>query len=117
MPIELEKESKNLNKYIDYVEAQVNYTQEELKADLLERGLSEEEATYVMTFYKPHIKQRMFSRSFSFCGRIRRLEYCLSFIFFLFYIAIIQVVIDLGAVTTSGGVFILLSLIPLYWFI
>lgn len=45
MPIELEKESKNLNKYIDYVEAQVNYTQEELKADLLERGLSEEEAT------------------------------------------------------------------------
>ena len=30
MPIELEKESKNLNKYIDYVEAQVNYTQEEL---------------------------------------------------------------------------------------
>lgn len=117
MPIELEKESKNLNKFIEYVEAQVNYTQEEIKSDLLERGLSEEEATYVMTFYKPHIKQRMFSRSFSFCGRIRRLVYCLSFIFFLFYIAIIQVVIDLGAVTTSGGVFILLSLIPLYWFI
>ena len=86
MPIELEKESKNLNKFIEYVEAQVNYTQEEIKSDLLERGLSEEEATYVMTFYKPHIKQRMFSRSFSFCGRIRRLEYCLSFIFFLFYI-------------------------------
>ena len=39
------------------------------------------------------------------------------FHFFLFYIAIIQVVIDLGAVTTLGGVFILLSLIPLYWFI
>lgn len=76
MPIELEKESKNLNKFIEYVEAQVNYTQEEIKSDLLERGLSEEEATYVMTFYKPHIKQRMFSRSFSFCGRIRRLEYC-----------------------------------------
>lgn len=84
MPIELEKESKNLNKFIEYVEAQVNYTQEEIKSDLLERGLSEEEATYVMTFYKPHIKQRMFSRSFSFCGRIRRLEYCLSFIFFSF---------------------------------
>ena len=78
MPIELEKESKNLNKFIEYVEAQVNYTQEEIKSDLLERGLSEEEATYVMTFYKPHIKQRMFSRSFSFCGRIRRLEYCLN---------------------------------------
>lgn len=76
MPIELEKESKNLNKFIEYVEAQVNYTQEEIKSDLLERGLSEEEATYVMTFYKPHIKQRMFSRSFSFCGRIRRLPYC-----------------------------------------
>ena len=56
MPIELEKESKNLNKYIEYVEAQVNYTQEEIKSDLLERGLSEEEVTYVMSFYKPHIK-------------------------------------------------------------
>lgn len=43
MPIELEKESKNLNKYIEYVEAQVNYTQEEIKSDLLERGLSEED--------------------------------------------------------------------------
>ena len=43
MPIELEKESKNLNKFIEYVEAQVNYTQEEIKSDLLERGLSEED--------------------------------------------------------------------------
>lgn len=59
----------------------------------------------------------MFSHPFSFRGRIRRLEYCLSFIFSYIYIAVIRVVNDLGAVTTSGGVFILLSLIPLYWFI
>lgn len=117
MPIELEKESKNLNKYIDYVEAQVNYTQEELKADLLERGLSEEEVTYVMTFFKPHIKQRMFSRLFSFSGRIRRLEYCLSLLFSYIYMFIIRVVNDLITVTTLEGVFILLSLIPLNWFI
>ena len=117
MAIELEKESKNLDKYIEYVEAQVNYTQEELKANLLERGLSEEEATYVMIFYKSHIKQKMFSRPFSFSGRIRRLEYCLSFIFVYIYIAIIEVLVDLITDTTLRGVFMLLSLIPLYWFI
>lgn len=117
MAINLEKESKDLGKYIDYVKAQVNYTEEELKEDLLKRGLSEGEVSYVMTFYKPHVKQRMYSHPFSFRGRIRRLEYCLSFIFSYIYIAVIRVVNDLGAVTTSGGVFILLSLIPLYWFI
>ena len=86
MAIDLEKESKDLGKYIDYVKAQVNYTEEELKEDLLKRGLSDDEVSYVMTFCKPHVKQRMFSHPFSFRGRIRRLEYCLSLIIVYIYI-------------------------------
>ena len=45
MAIDLEKESKDLGKYIDYVKAQVNYTEEELKEDLLKRGLSDDEVS------------------------------------------------------------------------
>lgn len=47
MAIDLEKESKDLDKYIDYVKAQVNYTEEELKEDLLKRGLSEDEVVHM----------------------------------------------------------------------
>lgn len=114
MSIDLKKESKNLDKYIEYVEAQVNYTQEELKADLLGRGLSEEDATYVMTFYKPHIKQRMFSHPFSFKGRIRRLEYGLSVIIIYAYCFLIQILLDINP--EAAGILALLTIIPLYWF-
>lgn len=54
MAIELNKNEKNLNQYIDYVNNQINYTGEELKIDLAQRGLSEDEIDYVMAFYKPH---------------------------------------------------------------
>lgn len=88
MAIKLEKGNKDLDKYIEYVKAQGNHTPDELKADLLERGLSEDEATYVMAFYKPHVKQRMFSNPFSFYGRIRRLEFGLSMIVYFFWLVI-----------------------------
>lgn len=88
MAIELEKENKDLDKYIEYVKAQVNYTSEELKADLLQRGLSEDETAYVMTFYKPHVKQRMFSNPFSFHGRIGRQEFGLSMVVYFFWMFI-----------------------------
>lgn len=117
MAIYLEKESKDLDKYIDYVKAQVNYTEEELKEDLLKRGLSEDEVSYVMTFYKPHVKQRMFSHPFSFRWRIRRLEYCLSLIIVYIYISIIEQFTDIITDTTLGAIFLLISLIPLYWFL
>ncbi len=41
MAIELNKNEKNLNQYIDYVNNQINYTGEELKSILAQRGLSE----------------------------------------------------------------------------
>ena len=109
MAIELEKESKDLNKYIDYVESQVNYTAEELKADLLERGLSEDEASYVMTFYRPCVKQSMFSHPFSFSGRIRRLEFGLS------YILYILLMVCIGALSDEAPILGLFA-IPLIWF-
>ena len=117
MAIDLEKESKDLGKYIDYVKAQINYTEEELKEDLLKRGLSDDEVSYVMTFCKPHVKQRMFSHPFSFRGRIRRLEYCLSLIIVYIYISIIEQFTDIITDTTLGAIFLLISLIPLYWFL
>lgn len=66
MAIELNKNEKNLNQYIDYVNNQINYTGEELKIDLAQRGLSEDEIDYVMAFYKPHIKQKCFPILFLF---------------------------------------------------
>lgn len=68
MAIELNKNEKNLNQYIDYVNNQINYTGEELKIDLAQRGLSEDEIDYVMAFYKPHIKQKMFGSLAKACG-------------------------------------------------
>lgn len=58
--------TKNLDKYIEYVNAQRNYTSGELKADLAERGLSEQEIDYIMTFYKPREKQKNVSTSILF---------------------------------------------------
>lgn len=109
MDVDLEKANKNLEKYIEYVNAQVNYTKEEMKADLLERGLSEDDATYVMSFYRSHVKQRMFCSPFSFKGRIRRLEFGLSYILYLLLIFCISVLSD------GAPVFVLLA-IPVVWF-
>lgn len=111
--IELNK-TKDLDKYIEYVNAQRYYTSEELKADLAERCLSEQEIDYVMTFYKPKEKQGMFKHPFSFNGRIRRKEYGLSIILMYIYAIIIGLVIG---IVNGGDGMINVLLIPIYWFI
>ncbi len=60
---------------------------------------------------------RMFSRPFSFKGRIRRLEYGISFIIYFIWYMILE-----GAsksTTTSQGtaVFLLISIVPIFWFL
>lgn len=112
MGIDLEKKDKNLDNYIEYVNAQVNQTGEELRDDLFKRGLTEDEVDYVMTFYKPVRKQRMFSHPFSFHGRIRRLEYGLSVIVIYAYCFVFQMFVE----SNPDSSIILLTLIPLYWF-
>lgn len=115
MAIDLNKNEKNLNQYIDYVNNQINYTGEELKIDLAQRGLSEDEIDYVMAFYKPHIKQKMFSHPFSFHGRIRRLEYGLSVVLVYIYSFFIVFISELMG-EESATLLSLILIIPLYWF-
>lgn len=63
----------------------------------------------------------MFKRSFSFRGRIRRLEYGLSMIAIFIYVIIINVItgtISLFSANPDGAVvFIIIMCIPLYWFL
>lgn len=59
-------------------------------------------------------KQGMFRNPFSFNGRIRRLEYGISYI--LMYIYAISIGFIVGAVDGSEGI-MYLFLIPAYWFI
>jgi len=114
MGIDLEKNKKNLDDYIEYVNAQVNLTPEELRKDLANRGLTEDEVKYVMTFYRPVSKQKMFSHPFSFQGRIRRLEYGLSVIIIYAYCFLIQIFVDISP--EAAGIIALLTIVPLYWF-
>ena len=62
-------------------------------------------------------KQRMFSAPFSFHGRIRRLEYGLSYIITYIWAIIVEVLV--GAANVNEGVIylLLLLLIPEYWFL
>jgi uncharacterized membrane protein YhaH (DUF805 family) len=59
-----------------------------------------------------NVKQVMFSKSFSFDGRIRRLEYFISFIIFYILINFIELTYKI-----SRNDIIYLINIPLYWFI
>lgn len=114
MSIDLGKTKKNLDDYIEYVNAQVNFTPDELRNDLANRGLKEDEVNFVMTFYRPVNKQKMFSHPFSFHGRIRRLEYGLSVIIIYAYCFLIQILVDINP--ESAGILALLTIVPLYWF-
>ncbi len=119
MGIDLEKNKKNLDDYIKYVNTQMNFTPEELRNDLTNRGLTEDEVNYVMTFYRPVNKQKMFSHPFSFHGRIRRLEYGLSVIIYYAYYFLISILsrILLYNNLEVAGTLALLTIIPLCWFL
>jgi len=60
----------------------------------------------------------MFKNPFSFDGRIRRTEYGLSIIIYIFVYFIIFLTVGIGAGYNSGAgwFFILLLLVPLLWF-
>ena len=59
----------------------------------------------------------MFKKPFSFSGRIRRLEYGISFIFYFVWYMIVEVAIMSPNLSQGAAVFILLSFIPMLWFI
>lgn len=56
----------------------------------------------------------MFENPFSFKGRIRRLEYGISYILFMIFLIILEVIVELSSIPEYVS---LLFLIPAYWFI
>lgn len=61
-------------------------------------------------------KQRMFSHPFSFHGRIRRLEYGLSYIIYLVWYSFASVFSE-GDGDGAGAIIYLTTLVPFLWFI
>jgi len=59
----------------------------------------------------------MFKRPFSFSGRIRRLEYGISFIIYFVWYMIVEAATMSPNLSQGAAVFILLSFIPMLWFL
>lgn len=59
----------------------------------------------------------MFKRVFSFKGRIRRLEYGLSYIFFLIWYVIFMSITEMRDPNLALALFAILSMVPAYWFL
>ena len=59
----------------------------------------------------------MFKRPFSFNGRIRRLEYGISFILYFVWYVVIDVMSKTSDPSPAASVFILISFIPMIWFL
>ena len=60
----------------------------------------------------------MFKSSFSFNGRIRRLEYGISqIILMVFAFAVVLVLHALAVAENTASIFLLAAVIPVYWFI
>lgn len=59
----------------------------------------------------------MFKRPFSFNGRIRRTEYCLSFIIYMIWYGVINAMMETPEPSLGASLFVLISLIPMIWFL
>lgn len=59
----------------------------------------------------------MFKRPFSFNGRIRRTEYCLSFLIYMIWYGVINAMMATPDPSAGASLFVLISFIPMIWFI
>lgn len=59
----------------------------------------------------------MFKRPFSFNGRIRRAEYCLSFIIYMIWYGVINAMMETPEPSSEASLFVLISFIPMVWFL
>lgn len=59
----------------------------------------------------------MFKRPFSFNGRIRKTEYCLSFLIYMIWCVLINAMIEPQDPSVGASVFVLISFIPMLWFL
>lgn len=59
----------------------------------------------------------MFKRPFSFNGRIRRTEYCLSFLIYVIWYCVINTMMATPDPSVGASLFVLISFIPMIWFL
>lgn len=59
--------------------------------------------------------RNMFSQPFSSNGRIRRLEYCLTYIAYFVYNLLIEIIMEPDEPSLGACVFVILSIIPCQW--
>lgn len=59
----------------------------------------------------------MFKRPFSFNGRIRRTEYCLSFLIYVIWYCVIDTMMATPDPSAGASLFVLISFIPMIWFL
>lgn len=59
----------------------------------------------------------MFKRPFSFNGRIRRIEYGISFIIYIIWYVVIEAMMKTSDPSPAASVFVLISFIPMIWFL
>lgn len=59
----------------------------------------------------------MFKRPFSFNGRIRRTEYCLSFLIYMIWYGVINAMMATPDPSAGASLFVLISFISMIWFI
>lgn len=59
----------------------------------------------------------MFKRPFSFNGRIRRTEYCLSFLIYMIWYGVINAMMNTPNPSGGASLFVLISFIPMIWFL
>lgn len=59
----------------------------------------------------------MFKRPFSFNGRIRRTEYCLSFLIYMIWYGVINAIMATPDPSVGASLFVLISFIPMIWFL
>lgn len=59
----------------------------------------------------------MFKRPFSFNGRIRRTEYCLSFLIYMIWYGVINAMMATPDPSVGASLFVLISFIPMIWFL
>ena len=103
---------------IPFIEAPSLLVQDETDSNEIVMPSEDPQANIEITSPEPTTKPSMFGNPFSFSGRIRRLEYGLSFILFYvfaFICGFIAAIITGGSDATQGLAY--LFMIPGYWFI
>lgn len=65
----------------------------------------------------PHIKHKMFSHPFSFKGRVRRLEYGISFMIYWIWRLCVTAMFENPNLDGGAAILVLLTYIPALWFL